>query len=157
MNLAAPFRATALALLGAACLIAQTPAATPAPTYPPSIGQLVAKAKAEIKLVNLADFKAAFDRKEAGLILDVREPDDYLEGHVAGAVNLPRGLAEFGVWKLVGFPDKTDQGRKITVYCQSGGRAALTTRTLRDLGFTNVVAFDGKFEDWKKAGYPVEN
>jgi hypothetical protein len=81
MTFATPFRATALALLGAACLIAQTPAATPAPTYPPSIGQLVAKTKTEIKVMNLADFKAAFDRKETGLILDVREPDEYLVPH----------------------------------------------------------------------------
>lgn len=66
---------------------------------------------------------------------------------MAGAVNLPRGLVEFGVWKLVGFPDKTDQGQKITVYCKTGGRAALATKTLRDLGFTSVTAFDGKFED----------
>lgn len=137
------------------CLIAQT-AAAPAPTYPPSIGQLVAKTKAEVKPISMADFKALYDQKGTGLLIDVRNENEFEEGHIAGAVNVPRGLLEFKLWKLVGFPDKTDVNTKITVYCASGGRAALSTKTLRDLGFTNVTAVDLKFEDWKKAGYPVE-
>lgn len=144
-----------LALATSAFLTAQT-AAAPAPTYPPSIGQMVAKTKAEVKPISMADFKALYDQKGMGLLIDVRDENEYEAGHIAGAVNVPRGLLEFKVWKLVGFPDKTDVNTKITVYCASGGRAALSTKTLRDLGFTNVSAVDLKFEDWKKAGYPVE-
>lgn len=136
-------------------LVAQT-AAAPAPTYPPSVGQMVAKVKAEVKAVNLADFKAVYDRKETGLLVDARNENEFEDGHIAGAVNVPRGLVEFRIWKLVGFPDKTDLNTKISVYCATGGRAALATKSLRDLGFTNVTAVDLKFEDWKKAGYPVE-
>ena len=72
-----------------------------------------------------------------------------------GAVNVPRGLLEFTSWNQVGFPDKTDMNKKMTLYCKSGGRCALATKTLRDLGFTNVTSADMAFENWVKAGYPV--
>jgi rhodanese-related sulfurtransferase len=127
-----------------------------AQTYPPSVGQMVAKVKAEVKAVNMADFKAVYDKKETGLLVDARNENEFEEGHIPGAVNVPRGLVEFRIWKLVGFPDKTDLNTKITIYCATGGRSALATKSLRDLGFTNVTAVDLKFEDWKKAGYPVE-
>jgi len=147
---------TGIVSLGAG--LAQTPPAThSAPTYPPSISQLVAKTKGEVKAINLEDFKAVFDRKETGLLIDVRNENEFEEGHIAGAVNVPRGLLEFRTWQLVGFPEKTDMNTKITVYCATGGRSALATKTLRELGFTNVTAVGIKFEDWVKAGYPVHN
>jgi rhodanese-related sulfurtransferase len=74
---------------------------------------------------------------------------------VPGAVNVPRGLIEFRIWKLVGFPDKVDLNKQMTLYCLTGGRCALATKSLQDLGFTNVTSVDMMFEDWVKAGYPV--
>jgi rhodanese-related sulfurtransferase len=130
-------------------------AAAPAPSYPPSIGQLVAKTKSQIKTIKMAEFKAAFDKKDLGLIVDVRNENEFEDGYVPGAVNVPRGLIEFRIWKLVGFPDKTDMNAKMTLYCASGGRCALATKSLQDLGFTNVTSADMKFDDWVAAGYPV--
>ena len=54
-----------------------------------------------------------------------------------------------------GYPDKTDMNKRLTLYCKTGGRASLATKTLTDLGFTNVVVADMKIEDWGKAGYPL--
>lgn len=130
-------------------------AQAPAPSYPPSIGQMVAATKKQIKTVNLQDFKAAYDSKELGLLVDVRQENEFEDGFIPGAVNVPRGLIEFRIWKLVGFPDKTDQATKMTLYCATGGRCALATKSLQDLGFTNVTSVDMKFDDWVKAGYPV--
>jgi rhodanese-related sulfurtransferase len=130
-------------------------AAAPAPSYPPTINQLVAATKAQIKTIKMPEFKAAFDRKELGLIVDVRNENEFEDGFVPGAVNVPRGLIEFRIWKLVGFPDKTDMNAKMTLYCATGGRCALATKSLQDLGFTNVTSADMKFDDWVKAGYPV--
>ena len=151
---------TALMLAGVVTLAAaQTapvaPAAAPAPSYPPTINQMVAATKAKVKTIKMADFKAAFDRKDLGLIVDVRNENEFADGYVPGAVNVPRGLIEFRIWKLVGFPDRTDMNAKMTLYCATGGRCALATKSLQDLGFTNVTSVDMKFDDWVKAGYPV--
>jgi len=127
-----------------------------AQNFPPSVTKLVARAKAQVRTIDLATFKAAFDRKSAGLIIDVREPGEYAEGHVPGAINIPRGLIEFKIWSQVGFPDKVDLNRKLMVYCGSGARAALAAKSLKDLKFTGVTAVDMSFEDWKHAGYPLD-
>jgi rhodanese-related sulfurtransferase len=139
-------------LLGVALAV---PGVVSAQNYPDSIKQMVGAAKKQVKVVNMEQFKAAFDKKELGLIVDVRNPDEYATGFVPGAVNVSRGLLEFTIWDQVGFPDKTDMNKKMTLYCKSGGRCALATKTLQDLGFTNVQSADMKIEDWIKAGYPI--
>ena len=126
-----------------------------AQNYPDSVKQLVSAAKKQIKTINMEQFKALLDKKEAGLIIDVRQEDEYADGFVPGAVNVPRGLVEFRIWKLVGFPDKTDMNKQMTLYCLSGGRCALAAKSLQDLGFTNVTSVDMMWENWVKAGHPV--
>ncbi len=126
-----------------------------AQNYPPSVGQLVASTKKQVKTISMADFKMALDRKDVGVLVDVREPGEYADGHVAGAINVPRGLIEFTIWTHIGFPDKTDMARKLTLYCKTGGRCALATKSLQDLGLTNVTSVDMKLDDWIKAGYPL--
>jgi rhodanese-related sulfurtransferase len=155
-TLPAFFALASLVALGGGLSAQPAPTTAPAPTYPASIGQMVAKTKTEVKAISMADFKAALDRKDTGLLIDVRNENEFEDGHIAGAVNVPRGLVEFRIWKLVGFPDKIDMNTKMTIYCATGGRSALATKTLREMGFTNVTAVDLKFEDWVKAGHPVD-
>lgn len=126
-----------------------------AQNYPPSVGQMVAATKKQIKTIKMDEFKAMLDRKDVGLLIDVRQELEFDDGHVPGAVNVPRGLIEFRIWKLVGFPDKTDPNTRMTLYCLTGARCALAAKSLQDLGFTNVTSVDMKFEDWVKAGHPV--
>ena len=127
-----------------------------APAFPPQVKELVVSAKKSIKSTDMNGLKAAMDNGEKAVVLDVREPNEYAAGHIPGAVNIPRGVLEFKVWKPVaGFPEKTDTGKKIYIHCKSGGRAALATKRLQDLGFTNVVLVDMKIAEWIKAGYPV--
>jgi rhodanese-related sulfurtransferase len=115
------------------------------------VKEWVGKAKTEIKKVSMADVKAAIDKKEKAVFLDVRDPGEYAAGHLPGAVNVSRGTLEFNVWDKV-----TDKNAKIYVYCKTAGRSALATKTLNDLGYKNAVLMDAQFEDWIKAGYPVE-
>jgi rhodanese-related sulfurtransferase len=145
-------RFLAAALLGMAVAF---PAVVAAQNYPASVKELVANTRKQIKTVDMAGFKAAFDAKTPGLIVDVREPEEFAAGYVPRAVNVPRGLLEFNIWGEVGFPDKTDVNKKIYLYCKTGGRCTLAAKTLQDLGFTDVTAVVMLFEDWKKAGYPV--
>ena len=118
---------------------------------PPIVNQMVAKAKAAIKVVSAEDVKAAIDKKEKAVILDVRDSGEYTAGHLPGAMNVSRGTLEWGIWGKV-----PDQSAKIYVYCKTAGRSALATQTLNGLGYKNAVLMDAQFEDWIKKGYPVE-
>jgi rhodanese-related sulfurtransferase len=89
------------------------------------------------------------------VLLDVREDHEFKGGHVPGAVHIPRGLLEFRIWKLFGYPEQVDMNRKIYVQCMTGGRATLATKQLQDIGFTNVIAVTMTFEEWKKKGNPL--
>ena len=124
---------------------------------PPIVKKLVADAKKSVKSIDIETFKAALDNKEDVTILDVRLPEEYDEGHIPGAINIPRGFLEFKIWnQVVGFPEKTDTTKKIYVYCGLCTRSALATKSLQELGFTNAVLVDMKLAEWKKAGYPIE-
>lgn len=87
------------------------------------------------------------------LLLDVREPDEYAAGHLAGAVNIPRGVLEF---RLSADPALVDSGRPLLVYCKSGGRSALAAKVLQDMGYSQVVSMAGGFDGWAACGLPVE-
>ena len=115
------------------------------------VKQWVANAKAAIKPVTIQDVKAAMDKKEKAIYLDVRDPNEYAAGHLSGAMNISRGTLEFNVWDKI--PDKN---AKIYVYCKTGARCALATKALNDMGYKNAVATDTGYEAWVKAGYPVE-
>lgn len=131
------------------------PAATWAQNYPPAVTDLVAAARSKLKTIDAKTFKATLDSKSAGLIIDVREPAEYAEGHVPGAINLPRGQIEFKIWPHLGYPEKLDTRKKITVYCGTGSRSILAAKSLQDLKLANVSAVDMKFEEWTKARYPT--
>jgi rhodanese-related sulfurtransferase len=118
---------------------------------PPIVKEMVAKAKAAIKVVSAEDVKAAIDKKEKAIFLDVRDANEYAAGHLPGAMNVSRGTLEFNIWSKV-----PDQNAKIYVYCKTAGRSAFATKTLNDLGYKNAVLMDAQFEDWIKKGYPVE-
>ena len=81
--------------------------------------------------------------------LDVREPDEYEQGAVPGAVHLPRGHLEFQVEGKI--PNKT---APIVVYCAGGVRSAFAAKTLQDLGYSDVTSVIGGFNKWKDDGLP---
>lgn len=112
---------------------------------------LVAAAKAQITECTP---EAAQAQLAAGgvLLLDVREPDEYRAGHLAGAVNIPRGLLEF---RLSGDASLADTGRPVLVYCKTSGRAALAASVMQEMGFVNVTSMAGGFDAWVAAGLPV--
>jgi len=154
-KLLAALLASAGMLLPSLAQAQATPAPAPAPNYPPVVGKLVADTKKQIKTIKMDEFRAALDKKELGKIIDVRDADEYEDGFVPGAMHISRGLIEFRIWKALGFPNPVDMNQRLTLYCATGGRCALAAKSLQDLGFTNVVSADMKFDDWVKAGHPV--
>ena len=72
------------------------------------------------------------------IILDVRRPDEYAEGHIPGAINVPN--EEIGTTEIAELPDKS---QLILVYCRSGRRSKEASEKLVKLGYTNIVEFGG--------------
>jgi rhodanese-related sulfurtransferase len=156
---AAPSAATpAVAPAPATPAVASASAApAPAPTLPPSVLALGAAAKRQVPMLDVPGLKAAIDGGRAGLLVDVREPDEYAAGHLPGAINIPRGTIETAIWPRVGGTSTPDLARPMTLYCGTGLRCALAARSLRELGFTAVSAVEMRFPaDWVKAGLPIE-
>jgi len=83
----------------------------------------------------------------AGLILDVRSPQEYAEGHIPDAINIPHDqlgsrLAEIGSHK----------NKEIVLYCGSGGRVVTSANTLRAAGFSKLLHLDGDMNGWRSNG-----
>jgi molybdopterin/thiamine biosynthesis adenylyltransferase/rhodanese-related sulfurtransferase len=106
--------------------------------------ELLNAAKAEIREI---DPHEVAERLDYYHVLDVREPDEHDQGAVPGAIHVPRGNLEFAIEGRL--PDKS---APIAVYCAGGVRSAFATKTLQDLGYTDVVSVIGGFNRWKDEG-----
>ncbi|MGB6282852.1 MAG: rhodanese-like domain-containing protein [Xanthobacteraceae bacterium] len=91
------------------------------------------------------------------LIVDVRDaPEVENSGKIAGAVNVSRGLLEFRADPDSPSHDKSfAKDKNVIVYCGSGGRAALSGKVLKDMGYERVYNLGG-FKDWAESGGAVE-
>ena len=118
------------------------------------VTQKVQAAQKQVKTIGTEEYRKVVESPGDALIVDVREPHEYAAGHVPGAINIPRGLLEFQIWKHVGFPANIEMGRTVYLQCQSGNRASLAAQSLAELGFTHTTAVVMSLEDWQKAGHP---
>jgi molybdopterin/thiamine biosynthesis adenylyltransferase/rhodanese-related sulfurtransferase len=108
---------------------------------------LLSAAKSAITEVDTAT--AAQHIADGAIALDVREPDEYDEGALEGAVHIPRGHLESQVEGRI-----VDKDARVVVYCAAGVRSAFAVRTLQDLGYTGATSMDGGFGRWKDEGRP---
>jgi rhodanese-related sulfurtransferase len=115
-----------------------------------SAHDLVTEAKARIHEIDLDTAEASI--READVLFDVREADEFHAGHIPGAVNIPRGLLEF---KLSNTPELSARDLKIVLYCKTSGRAALAACALHDMGYLQVQSIEGGFDAWSAAGKAV--
>ena len=111
---------------------------------------LVEQARSRIEELPLAEAPAGI--READALIDVREPDEYREGHIDGALNIPRGLLEFKIGTL---PELESRATRIVLYCKTSGRAALAAAALKEMGYLKVRSIAGGFDAWSAAGMPV--
>lgn len=89
--------------------------------------------------------------QSARTLVDVRERNEFEEGHIRGAAHLSKGFIEVQVEDRV--PDKSTP---ITLYCAGGTRSLLAARALHELGYTDVRSMSGGFNGWKQAGLDFE-
>jgi len=83
------------------------------------------------------------------VLVDVREKHEWNEGHIPGALHVPRGYLELQVEEAV--PDKE---KTVVLYCAGGVRSLMAGATLQQMGYKNVVSMAGGFGTWKGNGYP---
>jgi len=93
-------------------------------------------------------------------VVDVREPDEFAEGHIPGAVNIPRGLLEFEVDGHPAVNYETAEAlshreRPVVLYCLSGGRSTLAADALLRLGFTRPLSLAHGVLGWADAGHAL--
>jgi sulfur-carrier protein adenylyltransferase/sulfurtransferase len=105
-----------------------------------SFRELLAATKSQIHEVDIRGQPGA-------VVLDVREPEEYEQGAIPGAVHIPRGTLEGSVESRL-----TDKSAPVVIHCASGVRSAFAAKTLTDMGYENVVSMVGGFNKWKDEG-----
>ena len=111
---------------------------------------IVQDAKSRIKET---DVPTVFDRQqkqEAFHLVDVREKEEWLRGHLPRALHVGKGVLERDIEAQLPNPDE-----EIILYCGGGYRSALAAENLQRMGYTNVSSMDGGFRGWSTAGHPI--
>jgi rhodanese-related sulfurtransferase len=114
--------------------------------------EIGSEAKSKAPHITSQQLSAYLSEEEDFILLDIRTNAEYQAGHIQGAQWFPRGNLEFYIQDLI-----EDPKSRIILYCRSGGRSALATLTMRDMGYTNVVDLDGGFKEWLAEGNTFYN
>ena len=121
-----------------------------------SAGEMVAEANAAIETIGIEEARPLVGADDV-VFVDVRENEEVAKGKIPGAVHVSRGLLEF-----VADPNSPmhnpalSSGKRTIVYCASGGRSALASKVLQDMGVERVTNMLGGFNAWRDAGFEVE-
>ena len=118
----------------------------------------VMEAKSQITEVTCDDLIKMQKEKNDLLIVDVREPGEFIHGHIEHAMLVPRGIIEAAA--DVDYPKSNEtlreaRSRPIVAYCATGGRSAMAAKTLQDMGFTDVYSMVGGFTTWEHEKKPI--
>jgi rhodanese-related sulfurtransferase len=100
------------------------------------------------RLISPLDYVAQFGKDQSGILIDVRTPEEYATGHIAGSVNI--AVEELGS-RLAEVPE----GQPVIVYCRSGNRSAAAARILVDAGYGPVYDLGG-IRSWVAEGLPIQ-
>ena len=119
--------------------------------HAPQFLKLVNEAKSRVKETNVADVKRRREAGEKFILVDVREDNEWANGHLPGAVHLGKGIIERDIEQRV-----PDTNAKVILYCGGGFRSALVADNLQKMGYPNVESMDGGWKGWLDAGLPTE-
>jgi rhodanese-related sulfurtransferase len=118
--------------------------------HSPQFLKLVDEAKKKIKESNVADVKRRADAGERFVLVDVREDNEWANGHIPGAIHLGKGIIERDIEQVV-----PEANAKLILYCGGGFRSALVADNLQKMGYSNVESMDGGWRGWVSAGLPT--
>lgn len=112
--------------------------------------KLVDDAKSRVREINVAETREQLAVGGRVRFIDVREDNEWLAGHAAGAEHLGRGIIERDIEEQV--PDKSTE---LILYCGGGFRSALAADMLHRMGYINVFSMAGGWKAWKDARAPI--
>jgi adenylyltransferase/sulfurtransferase len=116
-----------------------------------SYRDLLKQVKAEIDEIDVPRLGELLEAESRPVLVDVREREEWDEGHIPGAVHVPRGNLESRIEQAV-----PDRATPVVLYCASGNRSAFAARTLGELGYENAASLTGGFTEWKRAGHAFD-
>jgi rhodanese-related sulfurtransferase len=111
--------------------------------------KLVEEAKKKITEISPSEAAARLESRDA-VIVDVREKDEWDEGHIPDAIHMSRGTIELDIEEKV-----PNTNAMVICHCGGGGRSALAAESLQRMGYKNVRSMAGGFKAWKAAGLPT--
>jgi rhodanese-related sulfurtransferase len=117
--------------------------------------QLVEEASLEIKTLTSDEVKVVFD--DNTILIDIRDIRElWREGTIKNAKHIPRGMLEFWLDPSSDYyKEEFSVNKKKILFCAQGMRSALATKTLKDMGFTNIAHVKGGFESLKNKGFSI--
>ena len=118
--------------------------------HSPQFLKLVSEVKTRVKETNVAEVKKRMEGGDKFLLVDVREDNEWANGHIPGAVHMGRGVIERDIEVKV-----PETSTKMILYCGGGFRSALAADNLQKMGYKNVISMDGGIRDWREKGYPL--
>ena len=125
-----------------------------------SLADLVRDALAEVREISPDEVRRLLELPDRGgwHLVDVREADEFAEGHLPGARHVPRGFLEVraDLEHRKRDPWLADRARKLVLYCGGGHRSALAAQSLQHMGFREVRSLAGGWTGWTERGYPTE-
>jgi rhodanese-related sulfurtransferase len=128
---------------------------------PRSLADFVREALESVEEVSPEEVRSLLALPDRGGVdlLDVREADEFAAGHLPGARHVPRGFLEVraDLEHYKRDPWLADRSRRLILYCGGGHRSALATRTLQQMGFTDVRSLAEGWTGWTERGFPVES
>jgi len=115
-----------------------------------TLKEMLAEARQVIPEEGPAELQRRLASGEPVAVIDVRDPDEFRDGHLEAASNISRGFLEFRIASAV-----TDPKTPIVLYCQTGLRSMLAAKALHELGYEKVINLQGGFQKWAQSGLPT--
>ena len=114
-----------------------------------SFQDIMAEARKEIPELSAQQVNELLKNNgKSPVVIDVRESDEWRQGHLEGAIPLPRGFLEIKVESTV--PDKN---APVIAYCAGGVRSLLAAKVMKEMGYQNVSSMAGGYGAWENSGF----
>jgi adenylyltransferase/sulfurtransferase len=115
-----------------------------------TLKEMLAEARQVVPEEGPADLQRRMKSGEKVVVIDVRDPDEFRDGHIEGSANISRGFLEFRIGTAV-----SDPATPVVLYCQTGLRSVLAAKALRELGYATVINLQGGYQKWVQSGLSV--
>ena len=114
--------------------------------------ELAADTKSHIQQITVDELNAKIENSEDFFLIDIRQPKEFEKGNIPYSTSIPRGLLEFKIGDKTFWEEEQwfvpEKDTEIIIYCKKGFRGIMATKTLMELGYTNVKNLKGGISAW---------